>query len=149
MEQVARRDRVLFVNDSKATNADAAGKALASFADIYWILGGRAKAGGLDGLEPFFPKIARAYLIGEAADAFARQLGDAVEYVQCGTLDRAVAEAAADASRSDAPEPVVLLSPASASYDQFDNFAKRGDAFRDIVMSLDGARSLAQQGRAA
>jgi UDP-N-acetylmuramoylalanine--D-glutamate ligase len=60
-----------------------------------------------------------------------------------------VAEAAADASRSDAPEPVVLLSPASASYDQFDNFAKRGDAFRDIVMSLDGARSLAQQGRAA
>jgi UDP-N-acetylmuramoylalanine--D-glutamate ligase len=149
MEQVARRDRVLFVNDSKATNADAAGKALASYADIYWIIGGRAKEGGLAGLEPFYSKIARAYLIGEAADAFARQLGDAVDHVQCGTLGRAVAEAAADASRSNAAEPVVLLSPACASYDQFDNFAKRGDAFRDIVMSLDGARSVTQQGRAA
>jgi UDP-N-acetylmuramoylalanine--D-glutamate ligase len=149
MEQVARRDRVLFVNDSKATNADAAGKALASYADIYWIIGGRAKEGGLAGLEPFYSKIVRAYLIGEAADAFGRQLGDAVDHVQCGTLDRAVAEAAADASRSNAAEPVVLLSPACASYDQFDNFAKRGDAFRDIVMSLDGARSVTQQGRAA
>ncbi len=75
MEQVARRGKVLFVNDSKATNADAAGKALASFTDIYWIIGGRPKEGGLAGLEPFFPKIARAYLIGEAAEAFARQLG--------------------------------------------------------------------------
>jgi len=149
MEQVARRGSVLFVNDSKATNADAAGKALASFADIYWIVGGRAKEGGLAGLETFYPKIARAYLIGEAADIFAGQLGDAVDHVHCGTLDRAVAEAAADASRSAAPEPVVLLSPACASYDQFDNFAKRGDAFRDIVMSLDGARSVTEQGRAA
>jgi len=149
MEQVARRGSVLFVNDSKATNADAAGKALASFADIYWIVGGRAKEGGLAGLEAFYPKIARAYLIGEAADAFASQLGDAVDHVHCGTLDRAVAEAAADASRSAAPEPVVLLSPACASYDQFDNFAKRGDAFRHIVMSLDGARSVMEQGRAA
>ncbi|MEZ5828297.1 MAG: UDP-N-acetylmuramoyl-L-alanine--D-glutamate ligase [Hyphomicrobiales bacterium] len=149
MEQVARRGRVLFVNDSKATNADATGKALASFDDIYWIIGGRAKEGGLAGLESFYPKIARAYLIGEAADAFARQLGDAVDYVQCGTLDRAVAQAAADASGSDAPEPVVLLSPACASYDQFDNFAKRGDAFRDMVLSLDGSQSLTKQGRAA
>jgi UDP-N-acetylmuramoylalanine--D-glutamate ligase len=149
MEQVARAGNVLFVNDSKATNADAAGKALASFADIYWIVGGRAKEGGLAGLEPFFPKIARAYLIGEAADGFARQLGDALPHVHCGTLDRAVAQAAADASRSDAPEPVVLLSPACASYDQFDNFAKRGDAFRGLVMGLDGATSVKQQGRAA
>ena len=94
MEQVARSGKVLFVNDSKATNADAAGKALASFTDIYWIIGGRPKEGGLAGLEPFFPKIARAYLIGEAADAFARQLGDAVPHTQCGTLDRAVEAAA-------------------------------------------------------
>ncbi|MGH6735826.1 MAG: UDP-N-acetylmuramoyl-L-alanine--D-glutamate ligase [Methyloceanibacter sp.] len=149
MEQVARRGNVLFVNDSKATNADAAGKALASFDDIYWIVGGRAKEGGLSGLEPFFPKIARAYLIGEAADAFARQLGGAVDHVHCGTLDRAVAAAAADAARSRAKEPVVLLSPACASYDQFDNFTKRGDAFRDIVMRLDGAQSVSRQGRAA
>jgi len=146
MEQVARAGAVLFVNDSKATNADAAGKALASFDDIYWIVGGKAKDGGLAGLEPFYPKIARAYLIGEAADEFAHQLGDDVDHVNCGTLERAVAEAAKDARRSDAPEPVVLLSPACASYDQFANFAKRGDAFRDIVMELDGATSV---GRAA
>ena len=149
MEQVARRGRVLFVNDSKATNADAAGKALASFTDIYWIIGGRAKEGGLAGLEPFFPKIARAYLIGEAADGFARQLG-AVDHVCCGTLDKAVAEAASDAGRSASPEPVVLLSPACASYDQFANFEKRGDAFRAIVLALDGATSAKpEQGRAA
>jgi UDP-N-acetylmuramoylalanine--D-glutamate ligase len=148
MEQVARRGKVLFVNDSKATNADAAGKALASFTDIYWIIGGRPKEGGLAGLEPFYPRIARAYLIGEAAEAFARQLGDAVDHVQCGTLARAVEQASADAGRSDAREPVVLLSPACASYDQFDNFAKRGDAFRDLVMMLDGAESV-KQGQAA
>jgi UDP-N-acetylmuramoylalanine--D-glutamate ligase len=138
MEQVARRGKVLFVNDSKATNADAAGKALASFSDIYWIIGGRPKEGGLAGLEPFFPRIARAYLIGEAAEAFARQLGDRVDHLHCATLDRAVAEAAADAAHSTAKEPVVLLSPACASYDQFANFEKRGEAFRDIVMALDG-----------
>jgi UDP-N-acetylmuramoylalanine--D-glutamate ligase len=149
MEQVARAASVLFVNDSKATNADAAGKALASFDDIFWIVGGKAKAGGLDGLEPFFPKIARAYLIGEAADDFAAQLGAAVDHVVCGTLERAVALAAADAALSEAQEPVVLLSPACASYDQFANFAKRGDAFRDIVMGLDGATRVSQQGRAA
>jgi UDP-N-acetylmuramoylalanine--D-glutamate ligase len=150
MEQVARRGKVLFVNDSKATNADAAGKALASFTDIYWIIGGRPKEGGLAGLEPFFPRIARAYLIGEAAEAFGRQLGDAVDHVYCGTLDRAVAAAADDAGRSGAKEPVVLLSPACASYDQFDNFAKRGDAFRDMVMSLDGAEGVKpERGQAA
>jgi|SRR5665648_89868 len=149
MEQVARRGKVLFVNDSKATNADAAGKALASFRDLYWIVGGRAKEGGLNGLEPFFPRIARAYLIGEAADDFSGQLGGAVDHVICATLGRAVAEAAADAAGSDAPEPVVLLSPACASYDQFANFAKRGDAFRDIVMGLDGVSSVTEEGRAA
>jgi len=150
MEQVARSGKVLFVNDSKATNADAAGKALASFTDIYWIIGGRPKEGGLAGLEPFFPNVARAYLIGEAADAFARQLGDAVPHTQCGTLDRAVEAAASDASRSSAKEPVVLLSPACASYDQFANFEKRGEAFRQIVMGLKGAESVKpEQGRAA
>ena len=150
MEQVARLGKVLFVNDSKATNADAAGKALASFSDIYWIIGGRPKEGGLAGLEPFFGKIARAYLIGEAADAFAGQLGSSVDHLQCGTLDRAVAAAAADASRSNANEPVVLLSPACASYDQFANFEKRGEAFRQIVMALDGAESVTpEQGKAA
>jgi UDP-N-acetylmuramoylalanine--D-glutamate ligase len=150
MEQVARRGRVLFVNDSKATNADAAGKALASFTDIYWIAGGRPKSGGLAGLEPFFPNIAKAYLIGEAAEAFADQLGARVPHVVSGTLEHALQAAAADASQSDANEPVVLLSPACASYDQFANFAVRGDAFRASVLSLDGVEGVTPKtGRAA
>jgi UDP-N-acetylmuramoylalanine--D-glutamate ligase len=150
MEQVARAGSVLFVNDSKATNADAAAKALASFTDIYWIVGGRPKAGGLNGLEPFFPKIARAYLIGEAADGFATQLGAEVDHVRCGTLDRAIEAAAADAKLSRGAEPVVLLSPACASYDQFANFEARGQSFRDIVMRLPGVNPLQpKQGRAA
>jgi UDP-N-acetylmuramoylalanine--D-glutamate ligase len=150
MEQVARLGPVLFVNDSKATNADAAAKALASFADIYWIIGGRAKAGGLTGLEPFFPKITRAYLIGEAADSFAAQLGTEVDHVQCGTLDRAIEAAAADARRSRGKEPVVLLSPACASYDQFANFEARGKSFRDYVMRLPGVSPVQpKRGRAA
>ena len=149
MEQVARVGNVLFVNDSKATNADAAGKALGSFDDIYWIVGGRAKEGGLAGLEPFYPRIVRAYLIGEAAEDFARELGGTVPHVRCGTLDRAVAEAARDAGNSAATEPVVLLSPACASFDQFASFVERGDAFREEVMRLDGATRLSKQGRAA
>jgi UDP-N-acetylmuramoylalanine--D-glutamate ligase len=150
MEQVGRLGRVLFVNDSKATNADATGKALASFDNIYWIIGGRPKEGGLAGLEPFYPKIARAYLIGEAADAFAKQLGTSVDYVNCGTLGRAIEQAAADARGSKAQEPVVLLSPACASYDQFANFAERGNAFRESVMKLDGIESVASKtGKAA
>ena len=149
MEQVARLGPVLFVNDSKATNADAAAKALASFTDIYWILGGRPKSGGLAGLEPFFPRIARAYLIGEAADAFAAQLGAEVDHLQCGTLPRAIEAAAADAKRSRGKEPVVLLSPACASYDQFANFEARGQSFREFVLRLDGVSPVPpRQGRA-
>jgi UDP-N-acetylmuramoylalanine--D-glutamate ligase len=150
MEQVARAGSVLFVNDSKATNADAAAKALASFTDIYWIVGGRPKAGGLGGLEPFFPKIARAYLIGEAADEFSVQLGAHVDHMRCGTLDRAIEAAAADAKRSAGAEPVVLLSPACASYDQFANFEARGLSFRELVMRLPGVSPMqSRQGRAA
>jgi len=150
MEEVARLGSVLFINDSKATNADAAAKALASFTDIYWIVGGRPKAGGLDGLEPFFARIHRAYLIGEAANEFAEQLGAQVDHVQCGTLDRAIEAAAADARRSRGAEPVVLLSPACASYDQFANFEARGRNFRDLVMRLPGVSPVqAREGRAA
>ncbi len=146
MEEVGRRGRVLFVNDSKATNADAAAKALASFAPIYWIAGGRPKEGGITALADFFPRIAKAYLIGEAADDFARTLGDSVPHVVSGTLDAAVVAAAADAALDAAAEPVVLLSPACASYDQFRNFERRGDAFRALVLQLDGITS---QGEAA
>jgi UDP-N-acetylmuramoylalanine--D-glutamate ligase len=135
MEEVRRIHRVLFINDSKATNADAAERALASFSNIYWIAGGKPKEGGIASLAPYFSRIAKAYLIGEAAAAFAEALKEHVEFSQSGTLDRAVAEAAADAlaQKGDA---VVLLSPACASYDQFPNFEVRGDKFRSLVQAL-------------
>ena len=140
MEEVGRIGPVLFVNDSKATNADSAEKALLSFDEgVFWILGGVAKAGGIEPLRPLFTKVVKAYLIGEAAEMFAASLGDAVPFSRCVTLDRAVAEAAADAAGSDIEEPVVLLSPACASYDQYPNFEKRGDRFRDLVRALQGA----------
>jgi UDP-N-acetylmuramoylalanine--D-glutamate ligase len=135
MEEVGRKGPVLFINDSKATNADAAARALASFTEIFWIAGGKPKEGGLAGLEGYFPRIKKAYLIGEAADGFARQLG-AVPHVISGTLDKALAEAAKDAGASNFAHPVVLLSPACASYDQFPNFEVRGDTFRSLVKSM-------------
>jgi len=138
MEEVGRCGRVLFVNDSKATNADATAKALASFERIYWIAGGRAKEGGIVDLAKFFPRIAKAYLIGEAADEFATTLAGEVVYEISNTLADATMAAAADARRDSAAEPVVLLSPACASYDQFRNFEQRGDTFRRMVAGLDG-----------
>jgi UDP-N-acetylmuramoylalanine--D-glutamate ligase len=138
MEQIRRIGGTLFVNDSKATNADAAEKALASFGDIFWILGGKAKEGGIEPLRPLFPRVRKAYLIGAASEAFAATLEGAVAYELCGTLDKAVAAAARDAALSGASEPVVLLSPASASYDQFANFEARGEAFRHAVAQLPG-----------
>jgi UDP-N-acetylmuramoylalanine--D-glutamate ligase len=136
METVGRLGRVLFVNDSKATNADAAEKALLSFRDIHWILGGKAKEGGIAPLRPLFPRVAKAYLIGAASEDFARILGAEVAFERCGALENALCSAARDAARSAAAEPVVLLSPACASYDQFANFEARGDRFRDLVAAL-------------
>jgi len=139
MEEVGRQGRVLFINDSKATNADSTEKALLSFPrGVFWIAGGKPKAGGIESLLPHFGSIAKAYLIGEASAEFAVTLGDAVPYEQCGTLDNAVASAARDAAGSAEAEPVVLLSPACASYDQFRNFEIRGDAFRKLVLALPG-----------
>ena len=133
MEEVGRKGRVLFVNDSKATNADAAARALASFHDIFWIAGGRAKEGGIEPLREFFPRIRKAYLIGEAAADFAKTLGSAVKFEKVDTLERAVLLAANEAEASGLKEPVVLLSPACASFDQYPNFEVRGDAFRELV----------------
>ncbi len=133
MEEAGRRGKILFVNDSKATNADSAAQALACFNDIFWIAGGRPKTGGIDALRPFFPRIRKAYLIGEAAEAFAATLAGEVAHEIAGTLDQAVAAAARDAEASAALEPVVLLSPACASFDQYRNFEERGDAFRELV----------------
>ncbi len=136
MEEVGRRGRVLFVNDSKATNAESAACALSSFQDIFWIAGGKPKAGGIASLAEYFPRIAKAYLIGEAAEDFARTLDGRVAYEMCGNLDRAAAAAARDAGRDASAEPVVLLSPACASFDQFRNFEVRGDAFRALVRAI-------------
>ena len=133
MEQVGRLGRVLFINDSKATNADAAEKALLTFHDIFWIVGGKAKAGGVEPLRPLFPRVAKAYLIGASSDEFAHTLQGAVAFERCGTLENAVEAATRDALASRAAEPVALLSPACASYDQFANFEARGDRFRALV----------------
>ena len=139
MEEVGRTGGVLFVNDSKATNADAAARALASFTNIFWIAGGKPKTGGITALAPYFDRIRKAYLIGEAAGEFAATLEGRVAHVVAGTLDRAVELAARDAAASGLVEAVVLLSPACASYDQYPNFEVRGAAFRDAVRGL-GAR---------
>jgi UDP-N-acetylmuramoylalanine--D-glutamate ligase len=138
MEELGRRGRVLFVNDSKATNADSAAQALACFADIFWIAGGKPKSGGIESLRKFFARIRKAYLIGEAAAEFAVTLGTDVPHETAGTLDKALDAAARDAQAASATEPVVLLSPACASFDQYRNFEVRGDAFRELVRALPG-----------
>jgi UDP-N-acetylmuramoylalanine--D-glutamate ligase len=138
MEQVGHKGRVLFVNDSKATNADSTAQALACFSDMFWIAGGKPKTGGIASLAGFFPRIRKAYLIGEAAAGFAGQLEGRVPHVVAGTLDRVFELAARDAEASDVKEPVVLLSPACASFDQYRNFEVRGDRFRELVQALPG-----------
>ena len=138
MQQVGRKANVLFVNDSKATNADSAAKALASFGDIFWIAGGKPKTGGIASLAEFFPRIRKAYLIGEAAAEFAKTLDGKVPYETSGVLSAAVDAAARDAQASGLKEPVVLLSPACASFDQYPNFEVRGKAFTDLVLALPG-----------
>ncbi len=138
MEQVGRRGKVLFVNDSKGTNADATAHALSSFADIFWIAGGKPKLGGIGSLTEYFPRLRKVYLIGEAAQEFAATLDGKAPYEISETLDVAVAGAARDAEASAVADPVVLLSPACASFDQFRNFEVRGARFRELVTALPG-----------
>ena len=138
MEQVGVLDGVLFINDSKATNADAAARALASFDNIYWIAGGLAKSGGIQNLNEFFPKIRRAYLIGDAAEAFAAFMSPGVPCEIAGTVERAVEAAARDAVADGVRPAAVVFSPACASFDQFRNFELRGDAFTAAVHALEG-----------
>jgi UDP-N-acetylmuramoylalanine--D-glutamate ligase len=138
-ELVATIDGVRFINDSKATNADAAEKALACYQAIYWIAGGLPKAGGITSLTPYFGRLRHAYLIGTAAEEFAATLDGSVGYTRCGDLATALSAAAEEARRDAVPGAVVLLSPACASYDQFAHFEARGDAFRALVAQLPGA----------
>ncbi|HEY9219423.1 MAG TPA: UDP-N-acetylmuramoyl-L-alanine--D-glutamate ligase, partial [Phenylobacterium sp.] len=145
METVGQIGKVRFVNDSKATNADAARQAMSSYPKFYWIVGGEPKTGGIDALVDLFPRVEKAYLVGEATPAFAQTLRGKAPYVESGTIQAAVTQAYADAAAV-GEDAIVLLSPACASFDQFADFEERGEAFRSAVMSLSqapakGARS--------
>jgi UDP-N-acetylmuramoylalanine--D-glutamate ligase len=151
-ELVSVIEGIAYVNDSKATNAEAAARALACYKRIYWIAGGRAKNSSLEELKPFLSHIAKAFLIGEAQDFFASELGDQIPCQLSGDLEHAVTQAS-EAARADlatdpeAEGPVVLLSPACASFDQFPDFEVRGDAFRQLVERLAAFRAEAPVGR--
>lgn len=137
MENIGSIGSVRFVNDSKATNADAARQALASYKNIFWIAGGVAKEGGIDSLTEFAPQIRKAYLIGEAAPGFSRTLKRAsIDHKVSGKMKMAMLCAAHDALASGLEDAIVLLSPACASFDQYANFEVRGDDFRDEVLTL-------------
>ncbi|MBM3618051.1 MAG: UDP-N-acetylmuramoyl-L-alanine--D-glutamate ligase [Alphaproteobacteria bacterium] len=136
MEIVLEKDGVTYVNDSKATNAEAAAPALEAYNNIYWILGGRAKDGGIRQLEKYLPKVVYAFLIGEAAQEFAQTLQGKVFVNQCGNLETAVRQAMQLARAEKRPGATVLLSPACASFDQFKSFEARGDAFRQLVQAF-------------
>jgi UDP-N-acetylmuramoylalanine--D-glutamate ligase len=146
-ERVATIDDVLFINDSKATNGDAAAKALACYDSIYWIAGGLPKEGGINGLDHFWPRIRHAFLIGQAADDFAATLKGQVPTTMSGTLEAATRAAFAQARAERKKGAVVLLSPACASFDQFANFEARGEAFKTLVQEI--AREAQREGVSA
>lgn len=127
-KQVAIHEHITFINDSKGTNADATANALASYENIYWILGGMPKSDGIKALVPYHSKIHKAYLIGQASDAFAAELSGKIEHVICGVMAEAVAAAFKDALQ-DTEQAIILLSPACASFDQYQNFEQRGEDF--------------------
>ena len=135
METVGAIGKVRFVNDSKATNADAARQALSSYPKVYWIAGGQPKTGGIEGLADLFGGVVKAYLVGEAENEFAATLDRKAPYARCGTIDAAV-RAAFDDARAAGEDAIVLLSPACASFDQFADFEERGEAFRAAVHDL-------------
>ena len=137
LESVCTIGGVTFINDSKATNAQAAEQAIKAYPNAYWIVGGRPKDDGLEGMAEYFPLIGKAFLIGEAAKEFARRLEGEVDLEVCGTLDVAVRAAYDQACESGDPDPVVLFSPACASFDQFRDFEARGDTFKALVKALD------------
>jgi UDP-N-acetylmuramoylalanine--D-glutamate ligase len=149
-ELAAEIDGVLYVNDSKATNAEAAARALSSYRNIYWIIGGLPKEGGLAAARPFFDRVRHAFLIGQAAAQFRDELAGTIPTTMSGTLDAAVNAAHEKAQRERRAGAVVLLSPACASFDQFPNFEERGHRFCRLVAALPGnARNLHGNGAAA
>lgn len=136
---VATIDGVAYINDSKATNDEAAAVALGTFNPVYWIAGGRPKEGGYAACQKHLGHVRHAFLIGEAAEAMGKWLqGRNVPFTQCGTLDKAVQAAHGMAQKEELNHATVLLSPACASWDQFKSFEHRGDAFADLVLRLPG-----------
>jgi UDP-N-acetylmuramoylalanine--D-glutamate ligase len=132
-------DDIVYINDSKATNMASAKEALMNYNDIFWIIGGRQKGESLSSLSEFFPKVRKAFLIGEAIDSFSQVLSHAgVSYAESGDLHQAVYDAREAALSSRVAKPTVLLSPACASFDQFESFEARGDAFCRLVEELPG-----------
>lgn len=145
MQPVAQAHDIVFVNDSKATNAEAAAPALASYEDIFWIVGGRPKDGGIKPLSHLYTRVAKAFLIGEAAPSFAAELSDQVEFEIAHRIDLAIDHAFEQAiayKNNTGKSPTILLSPACASFDQFSNFEIRGDAFVDHVAKIEGIEML-------
>lgn len=136
MQFLTEKNGITFINDSKATNAEAASKALDTFSNIHWIVGGKAKDGGIESLEPWFQNITHAYLIGESETSFASSLEGKLPYTKCTTLDAAFSQAFTDASNK-TESSTILLSPACASFDQFANFELRGEAFCKLVAEVD------------
>ena len=136
LENVRIHKGARFVNDSKATNAQAAEQAIRAFPNAWWIVGGRPKEEGIDELAPLFGMIRKAYLIGESTDAFARVLEGKLDHAKCRTLDMAVQQAFADARASGVEGAAILFSPACASFDQFRDFEQRGLAFRREAAKL-------------
>ena len=130
-QTVAEKRGVRFVNDSKATNVDSAAKALEAFSNIRWIVGGMGKEGGVGALKPLLGTVKKAYFIGHSGRDFALELAP-LDHEICDTMERAVAQAAAEAE----PGDTVLLAPAAASFDQYPNFEKRGDHFTALVQAL-------------
>ncbi len=133
MEKVAEINGVTFINDSKATNADAVAQALASFDNIYWLAGGKAKEGGISDIVRKVVNVRKAYFFGEAGATFKEQIERRVKSGVFRTMEQAVDHAFKDALHADVENPVVLLSPAAASFDQYQNFEARGEAFRQMV----------------
>lgn len=141
-QKVATAGGIAFLNDSKATNPDAAARALSSYSHIYWIAGGKAKGDDFSALESGLASVERAFLIGDAADAMATYLSGKVPVTISRTLDRAVQQAYAAARDAGVEGAVVLLSPACASFDQFDSFEHRGERFTELAGLLADAGTL-------
>ena len=137
MQLIRKIDEISFVNDSKATNAESTENALKSYENIFWIVGGKAKEGGIESLKPYFSKVKKAYLIGEASDEFAKIFEkNSVNYEKCQTLKNAFERSLIDANSSNLIEKNIILSPACASFDQWKNFEERGDFFCKLVNDI-------------